>query len=102
MKSHDDRERYLTRRRVLDLVSDDEIARVSMAESALRLEDGDVYLDLDALERGVQRAVGPNTPMTRVLPRRAVGERTWEKILRELAGTQVAAPPSGGRTDDSY
>jgi hypothetical protein len=102
MKSNDERNRYLTRERVLNLVSDDEIARVSMAESAPRLDNGEQYLDLDALEQGVQRAFGSNTPMGRVLPRKAVGESTWCKILRELAGARVAPPPSGGRTDSSY
>lgn len=102
MKEHDDRNRYLTRDRVLNLISDDEIARVSTAESGPRLENGEEYLDLEALERGVQRAFSPDTPMDRVLPRKAVGEQTWGKILRELAGAQVSAPPSGGRTDDSY
>lgn len=53
---HDDRDRYLTRERVLNLLSDDEIARVSTAESGPRLEYGEECLDLEALERGVQRA----------------------------------------------
>jgi hypothetical protein len=102
MKSQDDRNRYLIRNRVLNLMSDEEIARVSTAESALRLEDGEYYLDLEALERGVQRASGPQTAMGHVLPRKAVGDLTWEKILRELAGAQVSPPRSGVRTDDSY
>ena len=102
MKSHDDRSRYLTRERVLNLMSDEEIARVSTAEAAPRLENGEEYLDLEALDRGVQRAFRPGTPMGRVLPRRAVEERTWGRILRELAGDKVSAPPSGGRTDNSY
>lgn len=101
MKTQDDRNRYVLRTKVLDLMSDDEIARVSAAESALRLEDGEDYLDLEALERGVQRASGANTARVRILPRKAVGDLTWEKILRELAGTPAAAPHSGGPREES-
>ena len=102
MKAHDKQLQHLTRDRILKLMSDDEIARVSMAESAPRLEAGEAYLDLDSLEQGVQRSLGPETRMGCILPRKAVRERTWERILRVLAGAQVSAPPSGGRTDSSY
>lgn len=97
----DERSRYLTRDRVLKLLSDEEVARVSTAESAARLEQGEEYLDLEALESGVHRAF-ENTPMGRILPKKAVREETWAKILRELAGGKIAAPHSGGRTDSSY
>jgi hypothetical protein len=100
--NHDERERYVTRNKILTLLSDDEVARVSMLEAATRLDKGDEYLDLDALYQGVQRCAGSETPMARVLPRRAIRQETWSRILRELAGAQVALPPSGGRTDDSY
>lgn len=96
----DERNRYLTRDTVLKLLSDDEIARVSTAESAPRLGDGDEYLDLDALDQGVRRAPRADTLMGRVLPRKAVQEETWSKILRELAGADIASPPSGGQVND--
>lgn len=98
---NDDRTRYLTRDRVLKLLSDNEIASVCTAESAARLEDGDEYLDLEALAQGVHGARGAATPMGRLLPRKAVQEETWGKILKELAGDEVATPHSGGLTDNA-
>jgi hypothetical protein len=97
----EERIRYLTRDRILKLLSDDEIAAVSTAESATGLEPGAEYLDLEAIERGVRRAFGRDAPMGSVLPRKAVQEETWSKILRELAGASIAVPHSGGRTDSS-
>jgi hypothetical protein len=99
---HDAKARYLARDRVLSLLSDSEVARVSTAESAPRLAPGEEYLDLEALDQGMQRSVGAGTPVGHVLPRRAVEEATWSKILRELAGAQVAPPHSDGRVDDSF
>ena len=85
------RTEYVTRDSVLKLLSDDEVARVSTAESGDRLSDGDEYVDLEQLEQGVRRAVGATTPMARMVPRRAVHEDTWTKILTHLAGARV--PP---------
>ena len=39
---------------------------------------------LEQLEQGVRRALGPATPMGRVLPRKSVHEDTWRKILIQL------------------
>jgi len=82
--NQDKRSDYEMREKILKLISDDEIASVSMAETA-RLTPGDEYLDLEHLEQGVQRADGTATPIGRVLPRRAVQESTWSKILTQLA-----------------
>ncbi len=98
---NEDRIRCLTRDSVLKLLSDQEVASVSTAETAVRLSDGDEYLDLAHLELGVRRAPGTNTAMGRVLPRKAVQEETWIKILRQLAVPRLATPHSGGRIDDS-
>jgi len=76
---------YLTRDRVLKTLSDDENASVCTAETAERLDDGDEYLDLEQLDRGVRRAPKETTPMGRVLPRKAVHEGTWRKILLQLS-----------------
>ena len=78
------RSEYMTRHAVLKLLSDEEIARVSTVEGAPRLSEGDEYLDLDQLEQGVRLAQGMGTPMRRVLPRKAVSEDTWSRILEEL------------------
>jgi hypothetical protein len=84
------RSEYVTRDSILKLLSDDEIAKVSTAETAPELADGDEYLDLEQLEHGVRRALAMHTPMGRVLPRRAVNETTWRKILKQLAAHRIA------------
>jgi predicted transcriptional regulator len=81
----DARTEYLTRDSILKLLSDEEVAKVSMAETAVRLLEGDEYLDLEQLEQGVRRAGGAATPMGRVLPKNAVHANTWNKILMVLA-----------------
>jgi len=96
-----DREQYLDRDAILKLLSDAEVTSVSTAEAAERLADGDEYLDLEHLDEGVQRASGAGTPMGRVLPRKAVREQTWGKILRQLAAASISPPHSGGLVDDS-
>jgi hypothetical protein len=77
---------YLTRDGVLKLLSDDEAASVSNAESAEKLSEGDEYLDLEHLDEGVQKADGLIVIMGRVLPRKAVRETTWSKILAVVDG----------------
>jgi len=77
----DTRTETITRESVLKLLSDAEVASVSTAETADRLLDGEEYLDLQQLGRGVQRAVGANANMGRVLPRKAIHEATWSRVL---------------------
>lgn len=93
MKNHD-REQYLNRDAILSLLSDAEVSSVSMAEAAERLLKGDEYLDLEHLDWGVQTAVGATAPMGRVLPRKAVQEETWGKILKYLDAPRLAPPAS--------
>ncbi|MDB4942197.1 MAG: hypothetical protein JWP97_1731 [Labilithrix sp.] len=78
------RNAYFTRSRVLKALSDDEIASVSTAETADRLDNGDEYLDLEHLELGVRQANPAGTPMGRVLPRKAVHAKTWSKLLARI------------------
>jgi hypothetical protein len=78
------RSEYLTRGRILELLSDEEVASVANAESAERLADGDEYLDLDQLGIGVQIAGAAAAPMGHVLPKKAIHEGTWSKLLNEL------------------
>jgi hypothetical protein len=82
---NEQRKEYLLREGILSLLSDEEVARVSTAETAARLVDGDEYLDLEQLSDGVRRAPSTLTPMGRVLPRRAVRQETWNKIVSQLA-----------------
>jgi hypothetical protein len=82
---NDERAAYLTRDNILKLLSDNEVAAVSLAETAARLEAGDEYLDLEHLDQGVLRGGAAATPMGRVLPKKAVQAETWSKILAQLA-----------------
>ena len=72
------------RESVLKLLSDDEVASASTAETATRLLDGEEYLDLEELARGVQQAKKSGPAMGRVLPRKAVHKDTWSKVLTLL------------------
>ncbi len=84
----DKRTAYVTRDDLLKLLSDDEVASVSSAETAA-LSAGDEYLDLEHLDKGVLRAKDKSTPMGHTLPKKAVHERTWSKIMAQLATVSV-------------
>ena len=84
------RSENIARESVLTLLSDDEVASVSTAETATRLLDGEEYLDLEQLERGVQQAKKTGPTMGRVLPRKAVHKDTWSKILTVLGPAHCA------------
>lgn len=78
-----------TRESILKLLSDEEVARVCIAETQAQLATGEEFLDLKHLDRGVRRARPPagvlSTPsMARVLPRSALDAPTWTKILAQL------------------
>jgi len=85
---------YTTRNNVLKLLSEEEVARVSTAETAAGLAAGEEYLDLEQLERGVLRAQGAITPMGRVLPRKSVGDPTWRRILNQLGASHPDTLPA--------
>ena len=87
--TNDGRFEYVARDKVLSLLSDDEIASVSNAETAARLSDDDEYIDLEQLDQGVRRAPAGAAVMGRVLPRKAVKEITWSKILTQLASPRT-------------
>jgi hypothetical protein len=87
----DRRSQNTIRESILKLLSDEEVARVSSGETAARLLEGDEYLDLEHLAYGVRRAPGTITPMGSMLPRKAVHDSTWSKIL-----AQLEPPRSGG------
>ena len=68
----------------MQLLSDGEIASVSTAETQTHLRRGDEYLDLEHLQQGVLRADGAVANLSHVLPRKAINEDTWRRILRQL------------------
>jgi hypothetical protein len=90
MKKHES----ATRESILHLLSDDEIASVSSAETAARLVDGEEYLDLEQLDQGVRHAFGSITPSGRVLQRKDVHEATWNEILTQLSAPRITRIPS--------
>ena len=83
MKKHNETE-YKLRDAILKLLSDDEVATVSTAEAATGLSPGDEFLDLEHLDQGVLTAPRKTTPMGRVLAKKSIHEKTWEKILKKL------------------
>jgi hypothetical protein len=69
----------------LELLTDTEVAKVSRAEDAPRLIEGDEYVDLADLTAGLQQAQAtPRTPAKDALPRSAVSETSWSRILNAL------------------
>ena len=76
---------YVSRDTLLKLLSDEEIAKVSTAETASGLSPGDEYIDLEHLDQGVRRS-DPATKVTmgHVVPRSAVSAASWTRILAHL------------------
>lgn len=71
---------------ILKLLSDDENAKVSSAEGKAGLPDGQEYLDLEHLDQGIQRAKAvTKATMGHLLPRSAVSDATWRKIVAHLS-----------------
>lgn len=77
---------FASRDTVLNLLSDEETGRVSMAESKPTLTSGVEYIDLDHLDQGVQRVrAEAEVVMGNVIPRASVSDVTWNKIVAQLA-----------------
>jgi hypothetical protein len=80
-----DSKKMPTRETILDLLTEAELAKVSRAEDA-RLVEGDVYVDLTNLAAGVQEVQStPCTPPGHAIPRSAVSDATWTKIVHIVA-----------------
>jgi hypothetical protein len=77
----DAKKEALTREAVLALLSDTEVAKVSRAEGEPRLVEGDEYVDLGDLSAGVRQVHSKSAPPTSALPRSAVSDATWAKIV---------------------
>jgi hypothetical protein len=86
MNTETKRADFNTRDALLKLLSEDEVARLSTNEAGPRLADGDEYIDLEQIRKGVQ-CVAPYTivRMGHVLPRSGVRAETWRKICARLA-----------------
>jgi hypothetical protein len=77
----DSSRRAFSREELQSLLSDGEIARVSRAEGDTRLVEGDEYIDLEDVAAGVHQVHATSIRPTRALPRSAVSEATWAKIV---------------------
>lgn len=93
---NDTRSQYATRESIMKLLTDNEVAAVSTAESSsTRMSDGDEYIDLKKIDQGVQKANSKSGSMANFLPKKAVGGETWKKIVGHLAAPQNASNHSG-------
>jgi hypothetical protein len=80
------RSELIARDTLLKLLTDEDMARVSTAETASSLIAGQEYIDLEHIEKGVQVCnAATKVVMRSALPRRAVGDPTWNKIVAQLA-----------------
>ncbi len=73
---------------VLALLSDDERLALAAAPTH-RFAVGDEFLDLESLDAGVRTARGTGSPMIGLLPRSALREATWTKVLMYLQSTRA-------------
>jgi hypothetical protein len=71
----------ITREAVLALLSDAEVARVSRAEDEARLVEGDEYVDLEDPSGGVRQVHAKSVRPMKALPRSAVSDATWAKVV---------------------
>jgi len=79
--SPDLKKEAITREAILALLSDAEVAKVSRAEDAPRLIEGDEYVDLEHLAAGVRQVHDTSPRAAHALPRSAVSEATWARIV---------------------
>jgi hypothetical protein len=78
---------YVTRDKILSLLTDEETAKVSNKEAAANLIAGDEYLDLARLDQGIQQANATASVSTNdIIPRGAVSAATWTKINAAISG----------------
>lgn len=77
--------RMLNKEEVLNLLNDDEVARVARAEE-IELAAGEEYVDLEHLDKGVQKAsTTSRSSIHTLIPRSALSEKTWREIQGAIA-----------------
>ena len=83
----------LTREAIMTLLTDAEVAKVSRAEDARRLVEGDEYVDLENPGAGVRQVhADSHVRPGHVLPRSAVSDATWDKVVLALRGRLEPRP----------
>ena len=95
--NNEKRSEYLTRGSIMQLLSDDEIAKVTAAESATSLADGDLYIDLEQLDQGVRTVAGGTAAIAvgRVIAKKAIQGATWDHVVAQLASRRILPVGSG-------
>ena len=88
---------YVTRESIMKLLSDDEVAKVGTAQSAARLSEGEEYVDLEQLDKGVRCTDGVSPSMGTVLPKKSVHAATWSKIVSSLSAPKSATNHAGSK-----
>jgi hypothetical protein len=78
-----DKDKYIAREAILELLSDEEAARVATAESVPPIE-GDEYIDLSDIASGIHQVHGAAKPLPSILPRSAVSDATWTRIVERI------------------
>ena len=95
--NNEKRSEYFTRDGLMKLLSDDEIAKVTADESATALVDGDEYVDLEELDKGVRTVAGSTAGIAvgRVVAKKALQQGTWDKVVAQLASRRIVPVKSG-------
>lgn len=101
MNTNAKRIEYTTRDAILNLLSDSEVARLSMREAGPPLNEGEEYVDLERPTQGIRcvRAT-PHVAASMMLPRSAVGDRAWSEIRARLTAGYRARLNGGDVIDD--
>ncbi len=77
--------RMITKAELMNMLDDEEIARVSRAEAEHQLSAGDEYVDLDHIDKGIQKAAtGITVGFGSIIPKNAVSPKTWFEIEHAL------------------
>ena len=74
---------------IIKLLSDDEVAKVSTAEASTRFTEGDEYIDLEHLGLGVRLVSSPIGSLEHLIPKKAVKDVTWTRILALMASAKA-------------
>ena len=87
--SNDSHQDHTSREKILMLLSDDEVASVSTAETTTHPVEGEEYIDLEHLDQGVRSSVGTPGTMSHLLLRRSVHADTWKKVLEQVTTLHI-------------
>ena len=82
---------FLTRDELLAWLGPEDAALVAAAVAQASVDSGEEYIDLHYLDHGVRRANGRAGTISNVLPKGAVSEQLWLRILTRIPGDKGAS-----------